>query len=226
MPRSGTSLVEQIIASHPAASGAGEVEFWGQTISRQANTLLQEPPDDSARRKLAQAYLRALTVNSADAVRVVDKLPFNSEYLGLIHSVLPNARFIYLRRDPIDTCLSCFLQDFPPALNFTLDLSDLAHFYTQHHRLMEHWRRALPPGKLLDVPYEELIADQEGWSRRILEFVGLPWDDRCLSFHTTNRTVLTASYWQVRQKLYSSSVGRWRNYRKFIGPLLALKGLD
>lgn len=223
MPRSGTSLVEQIIASHPAASGAGEVDFWGQTISRQAESLLQASPDEPTGRKLAQGYMRALTANSADATHVVDKSPFNSEYLGLIHSALPNARLIYLRRDPIDTCLSCFLQDFPPALNFTLDLSDLAHFYTQHHRLMEHWRRALPPGRLLDVPYAELIADQEGWSRKILEFVGLPWDDRCLSFHTTNRTVLTASYWQVRQKLYSSSVGRWRNYRKFIGPLVSLR---
>jgi len=226
MPRSGTSLVEQIIASHPAARGAGEVEFWGHTAARHADSLLQRPPDDLTRRKLALAYLRVLTANSASATRVVDKSPFNSEYLGLIHSVLPNARFIYLRRDPIDTCLSCYFQDFPPALNFTLDLSDLAHFYSEHRRLMQHWRSVLPPGTLLDVPYEGLIADQEKWTRKILEFVGLPWDDRCLSFHRNDRAVLTASYWQVRQKLYSSSVGRWRNYRKFIGPLLALKGLD
>jgi tetratricopeptide (TPR) repeat protein len=223
MPRSGTSLIEQIIASHPAASGAGEMAFWGPTLSRQADSLLQGPPDEATRRKLAQAYLRLLTENSADAVRVVDKTPLNSEYLGLIYSIFPNARFIYLRRDPIDTCLSCYFQDFPPALNYTLDLSDLADFYREHHRIMEHWRRALPPGTLLDVPYEELIADQEGWTRRILEFIGLPWNDRCLSFHSADRAVLTASYWQVRQKLYGSSVGRWRNYRKFIGPLLSLR---
>jgi tetratricopeptide (TPR) repeat protein len=226
MPRSGTSLVEQIIASHPAASGAGEVQFWGNAISRQANTLLQAPPDEAAREKLAQSYLRVLAAHSGDATRVVDKLPFNCEYLGLIYLALPNARFIYLRRDPIDTCVSCYFQDFPPALNFTLDLSDLAHFYTHHHRLMEHWRSALPPGALLDVPYEGLIADQEAWTRRILEFIGLPWNERCLSFHSTDRSVLTASYWQVRQKLYNSSVGRWRNYQKFIRPLLELKGLD
>jgi Sulfotransferase family len=100
----------------------------------------------------------------------------------------------------------------------------MAHFYREHQRLMEHWRSALPPGAILDVPYEELTADQEGWTRKVLEFLGLPWDERCLNFHTTTRSVLTASHWQVRQKMYRVSVGRWRNYEKFIGPLLELKG--
>jgi hypothetical protein len=225
MPRSGSSLVEQIVASHPVVSGAGEVEFWGYTLSRHATSLLHTPPDKPTRRKLAEAYLRVLTENSGSAARVVDKSLFNSEHLGIINSVFPNARVIYLRRDPIDTCLSCYFQDFPPALSFTLDLSDLAHFYREHRRLMDHWRGALPPGTLLDVPYEELIADQEGWTRRILEFLGLPWDDRCLNFHSTERSVLTASYWQVRQRVYKSSVGRWRNYERFIGPLLELRDL-
>ncbi len=201
MPRSGTSLVEQIVASHPAVTGAGEVEYWSPIVFKHANSLLREPPDEATRRKMAAGYLRALTANAGHAARVVDKSPFNSEHLGIIHSVFPKARVIYLRRDPIDTCLSCFFQDFPPLLNFTLDLSDLAHFYRNHHRLMEHWRSALPPGTLLDVPYEELIADQEGWTRKILEFLGLPWDDRCLNFHSNDRNVLTASYWQVRQKV-------------------------
>jgi hypothetical protein len=226
MPRSGTSLVEQIIASHPAARGAAEVEFWSPVVAKNANSFLREPPDEPTRKKLAQGYLRVLTANGAGAARVVDKSPFNSEYLGVIHSVFPQARIIYLQRDPIDTCLSCYFQDFPPLLNFTLDLSDLAHFYRNHHRLMQHWRNALPPGTLLDVPYAALVADQENWTRRILEFLGLSWDERCLNFHSTERSVLTASYWQVRQKLYTSSVGRWRNYQKFIGPLLELKGLD
>ena len=132
---------------------------------------------------------------------------------------------IHVQRDPIDTCLSCYFQDFPPALNFTFDLADLAHYYRVRARMMEHWRSVLPPGTLLDVPYEELIADQEGWTRRILEFLGLPWDERCLSFHSTERSVLTASYWQVRQKVYNSSVGRWRHYKKFVGPLLDLSNL-
>jgi tetratricopeptide (TPR) repeat protein len=224
MPRSGSSLVEQIVASHPAVRGAGEIEFWGRTLAKE-RSLLQAPPEAPERRRLAQAYLRALTRNFADAERIVDKSLSNSQCLGIIHGVFPKARIINLQRDPIDTCLSCYFQDFPAALNFTLDLSDLAHFYRDHHRLMQHWRSALPPGTLLDVPYDGLIADQEGWTRRILEFLGLPWDERCLSFHSTERSVLTVSSWQVRQKLYNSSVGRWRNYEKFIGPLLELKDL-
>lgn len=226
MPRSGTSLVEQIIASHPAAKGAGELRFWGQAFRKHATTLSQRLPDQALRKRLAEGYLRTLAGAAAGAPRVVDKSPFNSDYLGVIHLALPNARVIYVQRDPLDTCLSCYFQDFPPALNFTLDLSDLAHYYREHRRLMEHWRRALPAGTLLDVPYEDLIADQEGWTRKIVEFLGLPWDERCLNFHSTERNVLTASYWQVRQRLYKSSIGRWRNYEKFIGPLLGLKGLD
>jgi tetratricopeptide (TPR) repeat protein len=225
MPRSGTTLVEQIIASHPAAKAAGELEFWSFTVRKHEAGVQHEPPGEATSRKLAEKYMRVLRGHSADALRVVDKSPFNSDYLGVICSVFPNARVLYVRRDPIDTCLSCYFQDFPPALNFTLDLSDLAHYYREHHRLMQHWRKALPPGTLLDVPYEELIADHEGWTRRIVEFLGLPWDDRCLSFHSTERSVLTASYWQVRQKIYTSSVGRWRHYQKFIGPLLELKDL-
>lgn len=225
MPRSGTSLVEQIIASHPAARGAGELNFWPHAISRDAG-LATAPPDERNSRKLATAYLRALTANSADAARVVDKSIFNFLYLGVIHAVFPRVRLICMRRDPIDTCLSCYFQDFPPSLSFSHDLSDLAHLYRQHHKIMAHWRSALPPGVLLEVPYEELTTDQEGWTRRILEFLGLPWDDRCLQFHTTKRVVATASNWQVRQKIYRSSVERWRHYEKFIGPLLELKGLD
>ena len=225
MPRAGSSLVEQIIASHPAARGVGEIEFWSRAVAKHADGLLGEQPDQSTVRRLAEGYLRALSATSKNATRIVDKSLFNSDYLGIIHSVFPNARVICVRRDPIDTCLSCYFQDFAPALNFTLDLSDLADYYRQHHRLMQHWRSAMPPGTLLDVPYEELIADQEGWTRRILDFIGLPWDDRCLNFHSTERNVLTASYWQVRQKVYASSVGRWHNYQKFIGPLLELKGL-
>jgi tetratricopeptide (TPR) repeat protein len=226
MPRSGTSLVEQIVASHSAASGAGELEFWANAVTKRANQLLNEPPDQPTRRKLAEGYLRVLQENSSQVTRVVDKSVFNSHYIGVVHSVFPNARILYVRRNPIDTCLSCYFQDFPPALNFTLELSDLAHFYREHHRLMEHWRSALPPGRMMDVRYEDLIADQEGWTRRILEFLDLPWDDRCLSFHKTERSVGTSSYWQVRQKLYQSSVGRWRNYERFIGPLFELKDLD
>ena len=225
MPRSGTSLVAQILASHPSAHAAGELDFWISAVHKHENAIHAEVPSESLRRKLASAYLQILTAQSGDALRVVDKAPINSEYLGVIHGVFPRARFIHLRRHPIDTCLSCYFQQFPPALNYANDLSDLAHYYREHWRLMAHWRRALPPETLLEVPYEQLVADQEKWTRRILEFIGLPWDDRCLDFHLTQSTVLTASYWQVRQTMYQNSIGRWQNYRKFIGPLLDLSDL-
>ena len=221
MPRSGTSLAEQIIASHPAAYGAGELNFWAALMEKDdelSHAVLSEP----ARLRVAEEYLRILEGFSASASRVIDKAPVNSDFLGLIYSVFPNARVIYLQRDPIDTCLSCYFQQFLTGLNFTLDLSDLAHYYREHQRIITHWRAVLPPGFILDVPYEELVADQETWSRKMVDFVGLEWDPRCLEFHTNKRQVTTASAWQVRQKVYKSSVARWRNYEKFIGPLKAL----
>jgi tetratricopeptide (TPR) repeat protein len=224
MMRSGTSLVEQIIASHPSAVGAGELDFWGEAVHKDQE-LLRDVLDAGRVRKLGELYSRVLSRHSKDALRVVDKSTFNSDYLGLICSVFPRARIIYLQRDPLDTCLSCYFQDFASPANFTMDLSDLAHYYREHYRLMAHWRAALPPGVLLDVPYAELVADQAVWSRRIIEFIGLEWDARCLEYHRTERPVLTASQWQVRQRIYSSSVGRWRNYEKHIGPLLELRKL-
>jgi hypothetical protein len=131
-----------------------------------------------------------------------------------------------MRRNPIDTCLSCYFQQFSQAFTFSLDLSDLAHYYQQHHRLMAHWREVLPPGSILDVPYEGLVTDQAAWTARMLEFIGLPWDDSCLNFEKTDRGVATASTWQVRQKIYQDSVGRWRHYEKFVKPLMSLQQLD
>ena len=223
MARSGTSLVEQIIASHPAAFGAGELTFWRGVVYKHETAIRKELLAEPLRKKLAEAYLRVLAGHSRDALRVVNKQPLNSDFLGLLHSALPNARMIYLRRDPIDTCLSCYFQQFPPVMNFTMDLADLAHYFREHQRLMAHWRSVLPRETLLEVPYEELVAEQGKWTRRMLDFLGLEWDERCLRFHETPRTVLTASHWQVRQKIYRSSLGRWRNYEKFIGPLLELR---
>jgi hypothetical protein len=225
MMRSGTSLVEQIIASHPAAAALGELRFWNDVVRSNEALSRQQPPAEALRNKLAQDYLDLLDRHGASALRIVDKTPVNSDYLGLIHAVFPNARIISMCRDPIDTCLSCYFQQFSPALNFTMDLKDLAHYYREQQRLMAHWRTVLAPGAILDVPYAGLIAEQEAWSRRMLEFIGLPWDPRCLDFHRTERPVVTASYWQVRQKLYGDSLQRWRNYRKFIGPLLKLREL-
>jgi len=222
MPRSGTSLAEQIIASHPAAYGAGELPFWTKVLVRYENEIRRGTLSESTRMKLAEEYLRLLEGLSGDAVRIIDKAPVNSDYLGIIYTVFPNARVIYMRRDPVDTCLSCYFQNFT-GHDFTHDLADLVHYYQGHQRLMARWREVLPPDFVLEVPYEELIADQEAWSRKMLSFIGLEWDDRCLQFHETPRQVVTASAWQVRQKIYSSSVARWRNYEKFLGPLKELR---
>jgi tetratricopeptide (TPR) repeat protein len=225
MPRSGTTLVEQILASHPAAAGAGELEFWTTIVHRREAAVRQALPEAATRKRLARDYLQVLEAHSRDALRVVDKAPINSDYLGLLHSVFPRARIILLRRDPIDTCLSCYFQQFSPVMNYAMDLSALASFYREHHRLMAHWRAVLPQETLLEVPYADLVGDQEAWTRRILEFVGLPWDARCMEFHTTARAVTSASSWQVRQKIFTSSLERWRNYEKFITPLLGLRNL-
>jgi tetratricopeptide (TPR) repeat protein len=224
MPRSGTSLMEQIIASHPSAKGAGELGFIDDKMLAHGSDFRRGLLGETLRRNLAETYLRVLEARAGNASRIVDKAPVNSDYLGAIYSTFPNGRIIYVQRDPIDTCLSCYFQYFSAAMNFTMDLSDLAHYFREHQRLMAHWRAVLPPGSILDVPYSELVADQEAWTRKILDFLGLEWDQRCLDFHKTERHVVTASTWQVRQKLYKGSVARWHNYERFIGPLIGLKG--
>jgi tetratricopeptide (TPR) repeat protein len=223
MPRSGTSLIEQIIASHPSARGAGELAFWGDAVRKHEESVRRKPVGGPLQGKLANSYLQVLAAQAPDGARVVDKATSNTDCLGLIHAVFPKARMIYVRRDPIDTCLSCYFQQFSPDLDFAMDLSDLAHFYAEHQRLLAHWRSVLPPGALLEVPYAELIAQQELWTRKIVEFLGLEWDERCLDYTSTQRTVLTSSYWQVRQKMYETSLGRWHHYEKFISPLLGLR---
>jgi Flp pilus assembly protein TadD len=225
MMRSGTSLVEQIISSHTAACGAGELPYWNNVERKYPDAVRNRWLAEPLRKKLGDGYLRTLRGYSQEALRIVDKSTFNTDHLGLIHRVFPKARIIYLRRDPVDTCLSCYFHQFSAAHNFTMDLEDLAHYYREHWRLVEHWRSVLPAGTLLEVPYQELVEDQESWTRKIVDFIGLPWDDKCLEFHATERPVFTASFWQVRQKMYKGSLARWRNYEKFLGPLLELRDL-
>ena len=222
MPRSGTSLTEQILASHPSAFGAGEVIFWDAAYDayRDAEPAARNGADRMA--GLARDYLGRLESLSGGAERVVDKLPANFLHAGLVHAALPRARIIHMQRHPFDTCLSIYFQNFFNIGAYAHDLGDLAHFYGEYVRITDHWRAVLPASALLEVPYEGLIGDQEGWTRRMLDFVGLPWDPRCLDFHKTDRVVITASKWQVRQKIHSASSGRWRNYEKFLGPLQGL----
>jgi len=222
MPRTGTSLAEQILASHPSVFGAGELSFWKDAIGQHAPSVLTRKIDQGALPKLARDYLAQLQRFSPQALRVIDKMPGNFLHLGLIHAAFPHARIIHMQRNPIDTCLSIYFQHFNTAHAYANDLEDILHYYGEYSRLMTHWREVLPEGAILHVPYEGLVDDLEGWSRKMLNFIDLPWDARCIDFHQCRRTVTTASNWQVRQKITKNSVQRWRNYEQFIGPLKKL----
>jgi tetratricopeptide (TPR) repeat protein len=222
MPRSGTSLTEQILASHPAVFGAGELTFWQTAFTAYEGAGLDSDAGASLIPDMARNYLDRLTALSGDAQRVIDKMPLNFMNVGLICAAFPHARIIHLRRHPIDTCLSIYFQYFSHLHPYANDFDSLAHYYSEYVRITDHWRASIPAITLLEVPYEALIEDQEGWSRRMVDFVGLPWDPKCLDFHQTDRVVITLSKWQVRQKIHASSAGRWRNYEKFLGPLRRL----
>ncbi|MCB9838335.1 MAG: sulfotransferase [Phycisphaeraceae bacterium] len=227
MPRSGTSLVEQIIASHPRAFGAGELDCINIIASRLAGsgdgpTYLHQL-DRLTPRALdagAKEYTEALRKVAPGAEIVTDKMPANTRHLGLIAAMLPQARIIHCVRDARDTCVSCYFHDFHGAGNaFAYDLENLGSRYTDYWRLMRHWKRTLDI-PILDVEYEEMVADQEAQSRRLIEFVGLGWDGRCLDFFKTKRLVKTVSAEQVNKPMYRSSIGRWRRYERRLGPLL------
>jgi hypothetical protein len=223
MPRSGTSLTEQILASHPNVHGAGELLYWIFASDAERAASPEQRAETIA--QLGRAYLEGLAAQAPDVSRIVDKLPVNFRNIGLIHAALPGARFIHLERNALDTCLSIYFQGFSAAHLYATDFGDLAHYYHEYRRLMMHWRAVLPAGTLIDVRYEDLVDDPESGSRRMLAHLGLPWDPRCLEFHRTARPVLTASNWQVRQPMNRNSVQRWRRYERFIEPLrLALGG--
>jgi tetratricopeptide (TPR) repeat protein len=223
MPRSGTTLAEQILASHPAVFGANENTFWSEAS---ADHKVPAGDDaDQALATLATEYLRLLAEISPDAERVVDKMPANIFCLGLIHAAFPRARIIHMRRNPIDTCLSIYFQDLEAGYAFAHDLGDLADYYLEYQRVAAHWRALLPAESLLEVDYEALVSDQETVSRRMVEFIGLPWNDACLSHQRTRRVVTTLSNWQVRQKVHRGSIARWRNYADHLAPLLRLSAV-
>jgi tetratricopeptide (TPR) repeat protein len=233
MPRSGTTLVEQILASHPKVFGAGELNH----IHGAAKGLRLEDggfafPDvvptltGEALCEMGAAYLEKVVPAAPDALRITDKMTENFLFVGLIHLTLPNARIIRMRRDPLDVCLSCFSKLFGGEQAHTYDLAELGRYAQAFEELMAHWRHALPPGVMLEVGYEDLVADFEPNVRAILAHCGLEWDDRCLDFHQTDRPVRTASSLQVRRPLYKTSVGRWRKYGPLLAPLLESFGMD
>ena len=215
MPRSGTTLTEQIISAHPQASAGGELKFWGEATARQLTA-------DGAP-EMARDYLTLLRRLAPGAARVTDKDPFNFFRMGLIHTALPDARFIHCRRDPIDVCLSIYFTRFATPHPFAYDRGDLAFYYRQYERLMAHWRKVLPADRLLEIDYEALTADPEPHAREMIAFAGLDWDDACLAPERNQRVVKTASIWQARQPVYRTSVERWRNYEPWLGELATLK---
>jgi tetratricopeptide (TPR) repeat protein len=221
MPRSGTSLVEQILASHGDIKGAGERRDLRKLVDGLAGFPEIMPSLPPGRlRQLGSDYVAALAPYADGALRVIDKMPSNFELIGLISLALPHARIIHISRDPIDCCLSCFSKLFAGDQPFAYDLSELGRYYRVYEDLMEHWRRVLPPGMMLEVSYETLVNDLEGEARRMIDFCGLPWDNRCLDFHRTVRLVRTASATQVRRPIYQSAIGRWRRYGEAVRPLL------
>jgi tetratricopeptide (TPR) repeat protein len=226
MPRSGTSLVEQILASHSEVHGAGELQHMieiGVTIASQAGFFVYGPAMPALNKRdiagWADRYMEKMIRLAPGARRITDKMPYNFFYAGLIHLLFPKARIIHCVRNPIDTCLSSYFRDFRGNHPYTYDLEDLAVYYKGYERIMAHWRDALQI-PMLEVHYEEMVTDQEGTSRKIIEYCGLDWEPSCLDFHRSGRDVKTASYQQVRRPIYTTSVERWRRYEKHIDILL------
>ena len=230
MPRSGTTLVEQIIASHPRVFGAGEAAEFGRVVvgTYRAGYGMQDP---SALRTVDLGELGARYVAAMQARlprgrdRFTDKMPANFRFAGLIHMVLPRARLIHIARDPLDCCFSCFSKLFNGSLDYTYDLGELGRYYRSYDELMVHWRAVLPEDVMLEVRYEDLVGDIDVGARRLIEHCGLDWDPRCLEFHKTERPVITASTAQVRRPVYKTAIGRSKPYEAWLGPLReALEG--
>ena len=217
MPRSGTTLVEQILASHADVFGAGELDAIGGFVPRFPEGVAELDADGAA--DLAGSHLERLSELGGPALRVIDKTPLNFLYLGLIALLFPAARIVHCRRDARDVCLSCFAQNFVAGHGWSTDLADLATYFRQYGRLMAHWHDVLPL-PVLDVDYEAVVADPGAESRRLVDFLDLPWDDACLRFHEARHVVRSASNWQVRRPVHTGSVGRWRAYERWLGPIV------
>jgi tetratricopeptide (TPR) repeat protein len=236
MPRSGTSLVEQILASHPKVRALGERVTFHDALAQTCRTPTVPVSlahravhwSDAELRKLGALYIAAARRDApATAARITDKLPANFQYVGLIHAAMPNARIIHTCRDPVDTCLSVFSILFHGfAQIYSYDLGELGRYYRAYQKLMTHWHNVLPAGVMLDVPYEAVVDDLEHQARRIIAHCGLEWDDACLEFHKTDRPIRTISHAQVRQPIYRSSVGRPRPPPELLLPLLVALGVD
>lgn len=219
MPRSGSTLIEQILASHPDVYGAGELTYLNDLIQPYYPDRMLQLSEDRLR-AIADNYLSALQNKSPDALRITDKMPHNFIAIGLIHALLPHAKIIHIKRNPLDTCLSCYTKLFSEGHLYSYDLTELGHYYLCYERIMAHWRSILPADAYLEIQYEDMIQDLETETKRLLDYCELPWDPACLDFYHSQRQVRTASFMQVRKPLYSSSVNKWRHFEHELAPLM------
>lgn len=220
MLRSGTTLVEQILASHPDVYGAGELTLLPELVeTARGGDTPDKLTTDEITSRIGMNYLAGVKKIAPKAKHIVDKFPLNFLHIGLIHRALPGARIIHVRRNAIDTCISCYNLTFAGPIDFAYDLGELGRYYRAYEFLMAHWRSVLPEGAMLEVQYEDIVADLEGQARRLTDFCGLTWDERCLSFHKTKRAVNTASVAQVRKPIYKTAIGRAHAYDAWLGPL-------
>jgi len=228
LPRSGSTLLEQILASHPQVEGTSELPYVGRVATwlnrnradgvNYPEAVLELP--DATFRSLGEDYLGHAKVHRRlGAPRFIDKMPNNFPSVGFIATTLPNAKVIDARRHPLDACLSCYRQLFAKGQAFTYDLTEIGEYYLQYQRMMDHWHEVLP-GRVLTVQYEQVVGDVEAEVRRLLEFCELPWDDACLRFYESDRPVRTPSSEQVRQPIYDRSIGHWRNFEQHLGELI------
>ncbi len=227
MPRSGTTLIEHILASHPAIHGAGELKDIGSisaTIPKHiANTpsypecIPQAPYEVIS--GFAGSYLNRIRNMAPSAQRIIDKQPLNFYHIGLIAELFPNAHIIHAIRDPRDSCLSCYFQNFTQGQPYSFDLTNLGAFFNSYKKLMAHWK-SIVPNMIFEVNYEDMVSNRESVTREILNFIGVEWHDDCNRHQHTERIITTASRWQVRQAIYTSSVQRWKKYEQHLGPLL------
>jgi tetratricopeptide (TPR) repeat protein len=234
MPRSGTTLIEQILSSHPDVMPAEEVNFWITTskhlplrlhTSTQYPECLNQLTQDSAN-EIAAMYMSTLHkiagINNK-AKYITDKMPHNFLNIGLIALLFPNVKFVHTKRNSIDTCLSIYFQNLTNYHSYAFDLNNLGSYYKQYERIMNHWHQVLP-GRIIDINYSDIVSDPEYWARQLISHFDLAWNDRCLAPHKLERTVKTASLWQVRQPIYKTSIQRWKNYESYIQPMIeALK---
>lgn len=228
MPRAGTTLIEQILSSHKQIYGAGELSILDDLIQEAClasrtpfSTWVTQLTDDELA-KLGEKYLDQTWTLAPDKQFIIDKMPSNCFYIGMIYRMLPTAKIIHAIRDPMDSCFSCFTHLFKTSMLFAYDLGALGEYYALYSQAMQHWQSVLPSNVIFDLPYEQMIAQHEALSKQLVDYVGLPWDQNCLNFYKNDRVVKTASLIQVRQPIYKTSVQRWQHFAEELQPLLQM----